>query len=1005
MRNPKRGKSFLFRVSTFLIATLVFQCALFAAFLFQGGVLNQLDQNAVDIFDEQISNRTNYLENDMLQRWSELEWTQNMVEATVSDFLAVQGLTTADLIPNSDQTVDLLARLADPLISTMRRNSVNGAFVVFNGPDALAAPADGSVLNKACLYLRDMDPTSISSTNADLLLKRCSADLVDRLGLTMDINWAPTLSVDRDADTFYAPITAAAENPGASLQDLGYWSPPHILKNDQTTVITYSQPLLDAQGLPYGVMGIELSVDYLRQQLPYTELSGGSNGAYLLAIADEASMSGDQPITFRTVSTSGPTARWIFGESGTFQLDSRKVYGDLHMAIPAQGHNAGDVYCSVRYLNLYNVNAPFETQHWALVAAIQGGDLLAFTAHVRSQMVFLTLSTLILGITISLIAGVSFTRPLRTLARKVRTLDPSKPVYLEPTRILEIDDLSSAIEGLSHDVAESSSRLSRIVRMAHVPLAAFQLSLSHNFLYYTEDFYSLLGLPSPEIPPDVPAFLELLQSLSMCVEEKSGDGEAAILYLTDLVTGAPRWVQIQVTQEGGDLVLGALVDVTESRLERRRIEYERDHDLLTSLLNRRAFYAHLEKLTQKPGALGVGAMMMLDLDNLKSINDTYGHDYGDEYIRGAANVLRRFSADRCVVARISGDEFYLFFSGYTSRAELQQVIDRLQEAFTSTSILLPSGESCRLRASAGVAWYPDDSTVLEELVRFADFAMYEAKHSLKGTIRDFDLQAYHENSFLLYNNAELDRILETQAVDFVFQPLVDCSNGMIMGYEGLMRPRSTILSSPQDLLRIARTQSKLHQVEWLTWCRGIEAFDALSDKAEGALIFLNSIPSQSMTPEETAIYDARFGPYLERTVIELTENDEMNDTANAAKFQRCRQYHQKVALDDFGTGYSNDALLLSIQPQYVKMDMSIVRNIDQDENRQAIFRNLVGLCRSMGIKVIAEGVETAEEMRAVVGLGADYLQGYYLSRPKLQPTPPSEEVLAQLREAWLQSGR
>ena len=86
MRNPQRGKSFLFRVSTFLIATLVFQCALFAAFLFQGGVLNQLDQNAVDIFDEQISNRTNYLENDMLQRWSELEGTQNMVEAIVSDF-------------------------------------------------------------------------------------------------------------------------------------------------------------------------------------------------------------------------------------------------------------------------------------------------------------------------------------------------------------------------------------------------------------------------------------------------------------------------------------------------------------------------------------------------------------------------------------------------------------------------------------------------------------------------------------------------------------------------------------------------------------------------------------------------------------------------------------------------------------------------------------------------------------------------------------------------------
>ena len=215
-----------------------------------------------------------------------------------------------------------------------------------------------------------------------------------------------------------------------------------------------------------------------------------------------------------------------------------------------------------------------------------------------------------------------------------------------------------------------------------------------------------------------------------------------------------------------------------------------------------------------------------------------------------------------------------------------------------------------------------------------------------------------------------------------------------------MRPRSSALPSPLDLLRIARAQSKLHQIERLTWFKGMEAFHALPGKPDGCLCFLNSLASQALTMQELSQFDARYAPYLGRIVMELTESDELNDDATRLKQQRCQRFEMHIAMDDFGTGYSNDSVLLNISPDFVKVDMGIIRGIDQDKNRQTLFRNLVSLCREMRVQVIAEGVETAEELRTVVALGADYLQGYYLSRPAFQPTLVSEKALQELRAAW-----
>ena len=991
----KRGKawSFQMRITLFLLIMMLMESLLFVGFLVWGNVLTQFDQNASDVFVEEISNRAAYLKTDMIQRWGQLDWTQSTVEETVSAYLEERGISAEELVPGSEDTTALLGRLAPDLVSTLRRNTINGVFVVFhgNGGDP-SQPQENAV--KGGIYIRDTDPSANSDSNADLSLRYGPHDLVNQLGIAMDINWNPAVTVQQDSEWYYSALQAVARYPYATRSQLGHWAPMHTLVGDQDPkVITYTQPLVDEAGVPYGVLGMELTETYLRRSLPYSELPGERNSSsYVLAY----SAGGDG---YQIMSAAGPLSTWLFGEEKTFRLAEAPEREPLYRALPAEGGPEEKVYSYVQELQLYDANSPFEEEHWYLVGMSRGEDLFAYTAQVRQRSIALLLVAMVSGVALSLLVGVYFSRPINKISAAIRDLDPNRPVELEPTNIREIDELARTITTVSQEITESLSRTNRIIDTVSAPIAVFQFNQEVGRLSCSSRFYSILGLPEPDEPLTGKEFEALLADLGKHVDQDMGDGETLILRLPDhYKPGETRWVRFQRLRNG-NYVLGILIDVTDSREKLARIEFERDHDTLTGLSNRLAFRKHMAELSRQEDP-GVCAVLMMDLDNLKSVNDTYGHEYGDEYIRGAANVLRRFAGERCFPARISGDEFYIAFSGYSSREEIEECIARFRAELIATDVRLPQGQLRRLRASAGVAWYPDDTQRLEDLVHYADFAMYQAKHSSKGSLCYFDIKSYNRDSVMVYDNAELDRIIETASVRFVFQPIVSCRDGSTLGYECLMRPCSPVFTSPEDLLQIARIQSKLHHIEVLTWLEGTAAFLALPWRDEGARLFLNSIPSQSLSPEEVEEYERRFPGMFSQTVLELIESDEGNTEYTEAKIRRGKKTGMMIALDDFGSGYSNESLLLELHPHFVKIDMDVIRGIDLDFDRQTVFRGIAESCHSMGSKVIAEGVETLDQLRTVISLGADYIQGFYIGRPAEAPEPVPHEICNQLRAAW-----
>lgn len=435
--------------------------------------------------------------------------------------------------------------------------------------------------------------------------------------------------------------------------------------------------------------------------------------------------------------------------------------------------------------------------------------------------------------------------------------------------------------------------------------------------------------------------------------------------------------------------------------ERSRIEHERDYDALTGLYSRQAFFRVCGELFEKPDTLRHAALMMTDLDNLKTINDTYGHDWGDVYLRQTAHSLQQGSPSGTVVARLSGDEFLLLFYGYETREALRADIKKLEENFAQSSATLPDGKRLCIRMSGGVAWYPENALDLETLKKYADFAMYEVKHSTKGEVREFDMERYRAGVYAMEQRSDFEKLIRERRVDYYFQPIVSAHDGHVVAYEALMRPQLPTLRSPLTVMQLASEMGRLYDIEKLTFFRACECYEELEAAGKldaDALIFVNSIASVSLSDEDWASYCEAHSAILPKLVVEITEEEEMNERELERK-RNAPGSSGVFALDDYGSGYSNGNSLLTIAPKYVKVDIAIIRGIDTDADKQQFLMTLIDYAHPRGVQVLAEGVETLSELRKVLEMGVDLLQGYCLAPPAAEPGTIDEkaaEVIAEV---------
>ena len=954
-------------------------------------VTGKLDENAKDLLTMRVRNRASYVQ-EILRNAEDLTQLSEQINTTTRQMLESGDISLDTLDNSSEQSNALLVAVAPQLLETLRAKQVTGIFIMLNTHDLDTCEVGKKMPG---IYLRDLDPDARpSERNSDLLLERASATVVKELGIGTDKGWQPAFPYQGNTKGgILRSVFQAAYKDGASLsaENYGRWTTnSYCLAGDDRNAIAYSMPLILPDGTVYGVVGVELLTEYLQTKLPFTELDEDKAGTYFIASTADALTDG--VLTLRKTVTSGEDL--VAADAPLGVLNCRRSEDGDWLELDGKRY-----YMVLEPLQVYNRNAPFAGEKWYLAGTMEQSVLLAFSHRAQKALLITMVITLVLSVLGSLLISARLASPINHLYREVVDAQEKKTFpRLSRTAIREVDRFAETITELNKELVTNSTKFLRIMDMASVEIGGYELRTDTGSVFVTDNFFSLLGKPGITGKPlSVRQFEEVLKGIrekTPCARTAEGD-ELLTIQQPDGV----RYIMLRSTIEG-HAKIGLAEDVTATVLERKRIEHERDYDILTGLYNRQAFNRVCTELFAAPERMGVAALMMMDLDNLKHINDTYGHDWGDQYIRRTGQCLRDNTPAGTVCARLSGDEFLVLFHGYRSRDEVREKIDHLSKAMQQSVALLPSGNALHISLSGGIAWYPDDGQDWETLKKYADFAMYQVKHAEKGRVEEFDIGVYNREAYAERTRREFRQLLSNAQVFYCFQPIFSARSGKVVAYEALMRSDLPTLRSPATIMKLAREQGALYEIERITFTKALETFESLcraGSVSEDAMLFVNSIASTCLTQADIDYIDSRWQELCRRVVIEITE-EEAIDREALEKKRTAPSSSGMFALDDYGSGYSNENTLLELAPRFIKVDIAIIRGIDTSPDKQQILQNVVAYAHPRSMKIVAEGIETAAELRTVIELGADALQGYFLARPAIVPGAIAPEAAAIIRE-------
>ena len=503
----------------------------------------------------------------------------------------------------------------------------------------------------------------------------------------------------------------------------------------------------------------------------------------------------------------------------------------------------------------------------------------------------------------------------------------------------------------------------------------------------------LLGLPPGAVAPGM-SFREVLaagvehgvhpgRDADRLFRERMGvvsRGEPA-RYTLELASGRVLGVSHEPLPDGGWVM--TYEDVTDRRRSDERIVYLARHDALTGLPNRATFGERLEIAL---GQLGRGthfAVLCLDLDRFKEVNDTLGHAVGDALLKAVAGRLGACVRETDTVARLGGDEFAVLQGGPGQPEQTTALARRLVEAVGAPYEL--DGHHVEIGVSVGIALAPGDGASAGALLRHSDMALYRAKAAGRGTWCYFEPGMDAEVQRRRALEADLKRALAEGQFEVHYQPLVEADTGASTGFEALLRWRHPErgMVGPGEFIPLAEEIGLIRPMG--AWVLDRACADAASWSGH-VKVAVNLSPVQFVKGDlvgevERAL--AASGLAASRLELEITESVLLQDNeATLGLLHRLRALGVRICMDDFGTGYSSLSYLRRFPFDKIKVDQSFVRNLEREQGSIEIVRAVVGLGKALGMSVLAEGVETAEQLGILRGEGCDELQGYLFSKPR-----------------------
>ncbi len=444
---------------------------------------------------------------------------------------------------------------------------------------------------------------------------------------------------------------------------------------------------------------------------------------------------------------------------------------------------------------------------------------------------------------------------------------------------------------------------------------------------------------------------------------------------------------VPVVVEGAVVGVYTIVrDITDRKRSERRMKHMAHHDDVTGLPNRRLFERQVAKMLSGPtGDVQPLAVLFLDVDRFKFVNDSQGHDIGDLLLRAVATRLRNAVGDAGIVARLGGDEFCILLSSGVARESVEAMAMRINREIDIPFSL--RGRDIHITASIGIACYPEDGDSCIALMKHADTAMYSAKENGKNTYRFYQQTMNEVLTERVQLENELRKALERDEFYLVYQPQVDIASGRIVGVEALIRWHhgKKGLISPAEFIPLAEETGMIVPIgEWVlrTACSQAKRWhqDGLGSLRMSVNLSSRQFLSQDLADSiRRIIRETAFDPgCLE---LEITESMTLDVGRAIATLHQLKELGVSISIDDFGTGYSSLSYLKTFPVDRLKIDQSFIRQMLSDTNDRSIVATIISLAHNLNLQVVAEGVETGAQSAFLASHGCDEMQGYYISKP------------------------
>lgn len=506
-------------------------------------------------------------------------------------------------------------------------------------------------------------------------------------------------------------------------------------------------------------------------------------------------------------------------------------------------------------------------------------------------------------------------------------------------------------------------------------IGAFTYIAKEKAAYFDEAACRMLSSASPQLNEF--EFFNLLEKIS----KNPVEGQKHIYRFTD--NNVTRYIKMNI-YESSDEWLGFVQDftrqITESNEKNNYVEY----DPVTRLASFPSFSQKIRKLLPDVQHCCLATIYINGIDKLGSYLTV---DSTNNCITSVSEVLKSFANENLIIGSKSNYEICAFFRD-TDKMTIYNILNSMDEAVQNCILTDDFGEiidisdKSRLSLSIGCSSYPEEASDFNMLVNYSEFALYEAKSDRRGVINWFSEENYNRDKDS-YRNAQLfSRIVQENLLTYHLQPIVETQTGEIVAYEALMRTTGDIKMDPAQILKIAASQNNLYAIEKLTFFNTLKLLSDNQQFFENRKLFINCMADSLLTDEDFNELYLNYGELLEKTVIEIVE--ESNVTAESVELlkKRCKFTHVPLAIDDYGTGYSNSSNLLNYSPDYIKIDRSLISDIHNDLKKQQLVTSIIEFCHDNQLQALAEGVETLQELKTVIRLGVDLIQGYYTSKPK-----------------------